>query len=146
MNETRRDYSYVDQTVTEPDLQTVMVDQEIEQENEDGMMVDVTIQVPQVQQIMVEKTIQVLVETDIPLTDEEQAALETERAAVNVSMLKVKASAALDKSDLTAIRCLKAGVAFPVEWQTYVADLRAIVAGRSQETALPAAPAFPAGT
>ena len=54
----------------------------------------------------------------------------------------------LDKSDITAIRCIKAGVAFPSAWQTYVKELRAIVAATSGDVmiALPVAPAYPVGT
>lgn len=51
---------------------------------------------------------------------------------------------ALFKSDLVSIRCLKSGSAFPGEWQAYVADLRAIVAGGAGP--LPDQPAYPAGT
>lgn len=59
---------------------------------------------------------------------------------------RVPAKAALDKSDMTALRCFKAGVAFPAEWQTYVLALRAIVAGTSTVTVLPTQPAYPVGT
>jgi len=50
----------------------------------------------------------------------------------------------LDKSDMVAIRCIKANVAFPADWQAYVAALRAVVNGTS--TNLPVQPLFPAGT
>ncbi|CAH2606507.1 conserved protein of unknown function (plasmid) [Rhodovastum atsumiense] len=57
------------------------------------------------------------------------------------------ARAALDGSDITALRCFKAGVAFPAEWLTYVQALRAIVNGTdTSSTALPARPDYPAGT
>lgn len=55
------------------------------------------------------------------------------------------AKAALDASDRVAIRCIKAGVGYPADWQTYDAALRAIVAGGTA-TALPTMPAYPAGT
>jgi hypothetical protein len=55
---------------------------------------------------------------------------------------------ALDASDMAALRCLKAGAAFPAEWQTYVAALRAIIAAASGDasTPLPTRPAYPANT
>lgn len=54
------------------------------------------------------------------------------------------AVAALDATDAVAIRCFKAGVAFPDEWRVYVAQLREIVRADSGE--LPKRPAFPEGT
>lgn len=68
-------------------------------------------------------------------------------AFANPPTLKLDAQSALDKSDMVSIRCLKAGVAFPAAWQTYVASLRAIVNGSdTTSTVLPPAPAYPAGT
>ena len=58
--------------------------------------------------------------------------------------LKNQTLQALAKSDGVAIRCVKAGVAFPAAWQTYVTALRAIMNGASGP--LPTQPAFPAGT
>jgi hypothetical protein len=57
---------------------------------------------------------------------------------------KGQALAALDVSDTTALRCFKAGVPFPAEWQNYTTSLRAIV--KSGTGPLPARPAFPTGT
>lgn len=54
------------------------------------------------------------------------------------------AQAALGETDATALRCFKAGVAFPPEWIAYVAALRAIVRGGPGP--VPARPAYPAGT
>lgn len=54
------------------------------------------------------------------------------------------AQAALDASDMTAIRCFKAGVPFPAEWFAYTQTLRNIV--KSNNGSLPARPAFPANT
>ena len=54
------------------------------------------------------------------------------------------AAAALVKTDAVAVRCFKAGVAFPADWQSYVSALRAIVAGG--QGPLPDMPAYPAGT
>lgn len=59
---------------------------------------------------------------------------------------RVAAQAALDRSDMTALRCFKAGVAFPPTWQVYVIELRAIVAGGPSSAALPTQPAYPTGT
>ena len=61
---------------------------------------------------------------------------------------KAQAQAALDASDITAIRCLKSGVAFPATWLAYCQALRAIVAAATGDPTLvlPTAPAYPAGT
>ena len=60
------------------------------------------------------------------------------------------AQSALDKvtgPSGTIIRCVVAGVAVPAAWTAYVAALRAIVNGSdTTSTALPKAPAYPAGT
>jgi len=61
-------------------------------------------------------------------------------------ILKANAQAALDKSDVTLIRCVEHGIAIPTEWVTYRTELRAIVAGTSTATALPITPAYPAGS
>ena len=57
---------------------------------------------------------------------------------------KAEAQAALDKSDLVALRCFKNGVPFPAEWATYCAALRAIVV--SGVGPLPVQPAYPQGS
>lgn len=63
------------------------------------------------------------------------------------AQLVASAKVALDSSDMVAIRCMKAGVAFPGAWQTYVTGLRAIVNGTdTTSTVLPTQPAYPAGT
>jgi hypothetical protein len=84
----------------------------------------------------------------IAMTADEEAAFLAEQtasqAAQVVATLKSTAQAALDASDMTALRCVKAGVAFPVEWQTYVATLRAIV--NTGTGTIPAQPSFPQGT
>lgn len=64
-----------------------------------------------------------------------------------VNTIKGDAQFALDKTDLVAIRCVKAGVAFPAEWKSYVSALRAIVSGAdTTSVSLPVMPAYPAGT
>ncbi len=85
---------------------------------------------------------------NVEMTADEEAAYLASRtiaqAEIVVSGLKAQAQAALDASDMTAVRCVKAGVAFPSEWQTYVTALRAIVS--SGTGTLPTQPAYPAGT
>lgn len=54
------------------------------------------------------------------------------------------ATAELAKTDAVAVRCFKAGAAFPADWQAYVIALRAIVNGGPGP--LPAMPAYPPGT
>lgn len=56
------------------------------------------------------------------------------------------AQAALDRSDITIIRCYEHAVAVPAEWGVYRTALRAIVAGGPTSAALPVQPAYPAGT
>ena len=53
--------------------------------------------------------------------------------------------AALDKSDVTVLRCVEAGVALPSEWVTYRGRLRDIIAGNAGGP-LPTRPDYPAGT
>jgi hypothetical protein len=61
---------------------------------------------------------------------------------------KQQAQAALDKSDMTVIRCVEAGVTLPAAWVTYRKALRAIVGASTGDPtqALPMRPAYPAGT
>jgi hypothetical protein len=61
---------------------------------------------------------------------------------------KVAAQAALDKSDMVAVRCVKAGVEFPSEWQAYVASLRAVMSASdgAENGVIPTMPSYPAGT
>lgn len=58
------------------------------------------------------------------------------------------AKAALDRTDLVALRCWKANVPYPVAWQTYTDALRAIIRAPSgdPEQPLPTQPDYPAGT
>ncbi len=61
--------------------------------------------------------------------------------------LQAAAQAALDKTDLVAFRCFKAGIVYPPVWQAYTQALRAIVNGTDISSAsLPTQPAYPAGT
>ena len=50
----------------------------------------------------------------------------------------------LEVSDTTALRCFKAGMPFPSEWQSYTNTLRGIV--RSGAGPLPTRPVYPLGT
>ena len=50
----------------------------------------------------------------------------------------------LYKSDMVAIRCVKAGLEFPTIWQNYVATLRVIVNG--EDLAIPEMPEYPQGS
>ena len=57
--------------------------------------------------------------------------------------LKTSAQVALDKSDVTLLRCYERGVSVPTEWADYRAALRAIVGGTSEATELPVRPEYP---
>lgn len=59
-----------------------------------------------------------------------------------------QAQAALDKSDVTILRCTENGVAVPSTWATYRAALRAIVRATIGDATqpLPTRPAYPSGT
>ena len=69
----------------------------------------------------------------------------TEAAAAGAAALKIGAQDALDKSDITVMRCVEAGMALPPEWVTYRRALRDVIAGKSAGP-LPARPAYPAGS
>lgn len=69
---------------------------------------------------------------------------ETNQKSTAESDLKEKAQGALDKTDLTAIRCMKSGISFPQEWQDYVTALRLIV--KDGDGDFPVQPNYPAGT
>ncbi len=60
--------------------------------------------------------------------------------------IAAQAMAALAASDTVILRCVEHGVAVPPDWQAYRAALRALAAGTSGGTALPARPAFPKDT
>lgn len=59
---------------------------------------------------------------------------------------RAAAQAALDKSDVTMIRCYEHGVAVPADWTTYRAALRAHASGGPTTAAMPVVPAYPTGT
>ena len=68
-------------------------------------------------------------------------------APITWKQYQQEARTLLDKSDIVATRCFKAGVSFPAEWQTYVAELRVIISASTGTPAtLPINPAYPVGT
>lgn len=67
-------------------------------------------------------------------------------AARQSALLKSQAQTALDKSDITVLRCYENAVPVPGTWQAYRTELRAIVSGTSSATELPEMPAYPEGT
>lgn len=85
---------------------------------------------------------------NIQMTDDEAAAFiagQTAAATVQAAALLIQqAQAMLDKSDMVALRCLKAGVAFPSDWQDFVTACRDIVNGGSDP--VPSTPTYPDGT
>lgn len=58
--------------------------------------------------------------------------------------LVANAQAALSVTDMVFIRCGKAGVAWPSDWQDYVVALRDVVNGTT--STMPVQPAYPAGS
>ena len=83
-----------------------------------------------------------------PMTAAEIAARQAEEAAyaiaAPIAKAKAEAKTALAASDLTALRCFKAGQPFPAGWKAYVNSLRAIANGGTGP--MPVQPDFPAGT
>jgi len=67
---------------------------------------------------------------------------------LTVAEYKRKAQAILNISDRVALRCIKAGVEYPVVWHNYDVALRAIISNPAPVTtnALPTTPPYPAGT
>lgn len=78
----------------------------------------------------------------------EPAETSDELAAKKWQDYQAKAQVELDKTDLVALRCFKAGVVFPDTWATYVGALRAIVSASSGDysKALPKRPNYPSGS
>jgi len=68
--------------------------------------------------------------------------------AVLWARYQVQAQAALDKSDITILRCTENAVSVPAAWATYRKALRAIVGAATGDPTqpLPTQPAYPAGT
>lgn len=78
------------------------------------------------------------------LTGDQDNAQTAATAAEN----KSAACALLVKSDMTAMRCFKAGVPFPADWMSAVVALRAVVgSGTLPSGGMPVLPAeYPAGS
>lgn len=81
------------------------------------------------------------------VTETQQAAIQAVYATHDPSKqdYTIAAQMALDKSDITVLRCFENAVPVPTAWGAYRTELRAIAKGTSTD-ALPIAPAFPAGT
>lgn len=73
--------------------------------------------------------------------------LAEQQAAAWVSY-QAQAMAAIDKSDLTILRCAENAITVPAAWATYRAALRAIISAATGDPTkpLPTHPAYPAGT
>jgi hypothetical protein len=76
------------------------------------------------------------------MPDPAQSAAEI--AAAQAEALKAQAQVALQKSDITVLRCYEHAIAIPSEWATYRAQLRQVIQGTL--ATLPIQPAFPAGS
>lgn len=79
--------------------------------------------------------------TENSITEAEASIKEAKDALLNDAL------SALEATDKVAIRCWKANVAYPVEWQAYTEALRAILnGGDTTSTSIPAMPSYPVGT
>lgn len=68
---------------------------------------------------------------------------EKTEAELNAELV-AKAHEMLEQSDNVAVRCFKAGITFPSEWEQYVVDLRRVVNGELSE--LPLMPEYTVGS
>jgi hypothetical protein len=70
------------------------------------------------------------------------------RKSATWSVYQARAKAALDKTDTVALRCWKAGKAFPADWMSYTEALRAIIKAETGDPTqpLPRQPDYPPGT
>lgn len=84
---------------------------------------------------------------NVEMTDDEVSAFQAQQSAMQTAQASATliqtAQAALDKSDMVALRCIKAGVAFPSDWQAFVTAARANVNGATNPLTQPA---YPEGT
>lgn len=74
------------------------------------------------------------------------AAERTITEAERLIILKNNAQGALNRSDITILRCIENSVTVPEAWQAYRQELRDIVSGASTATTLPERPDYPEGT
>lgn len=81
----------------------------------------------------------------ILITDAELDLALTPTQETLLGVFKSQVLGALNNSDSVALRCIKAGVPFPKEWQDYVKNLRALLNATVPLT-LPVQPSYPAGT
>lgn len=81
----------------------------------------------------------------LPQTAEQITAMQTAKLWTEYQST---AQSALDKSDVTILRCTENSVAVPTAWATYRAALRAIVRATTGDATqpLPTRPAYPSGT
>lgn len=70
-----------------------------------------------------------------------QEEIDTEALAT----FKTAVQTAIDKTDLVALRCWKAGVEFPTEWREYTVTLRTLLAS-TVVVELPVMPDYPVGS
>ncbi|BEV15156.1 phage tail protein [Herbaspirillum sp. DW155] len=84
----------------------------------------------------------------VKITDAEAAELLAPSPATLWAARQAEALAALAANDLVAIRCAKANVKYPAEWQAYDGILRSIVSASSGDAtaAFPERPDYPSGT
>jgi mannose-1-phosphate guanylyltransferase len=73
---------------------------------------------------------------------------ESTLAANAWAMLQSNAKSALDKSDITILRCAENNIPVPANWAAYRAELRAIISAQSGDAnqVLPVRPAYPEGS
>ncbi|MBN1839777.1 MAG: hypothetical protein JW802_07015 [Campylobacterales bacterium] len=58
---------------------------------------------------------------------------------------KAAVQTAIDKTDLVALRCWKAGIEFPTDWKEYTVALRALLSS-AVVVDLPTMPEYPSGS
>ncbi|WP_060825911.1 hypothetical protein [Sulfurospirillum cavolei] len=70
---------------------------------------------------------------------------QSEIVAEALATFKTAIQTAIDKTDLVALRCWKAGIEFPVEWREYTVTLRTLLAS-TVVVELPTMPEYPSGS
>lgn len=83
----------------------------------------------------------------IPTQQQLELAFPNSTVRIANAALIAPAQNALDKSDVTIVRCYASGVAVPSAWKTYRSALRAIINGSdTTSVSLPSTPSYPEGT